>query len=156
MKQFTIVYLQKGDLVILAEKKHKIGAGRLNGYGGGIKIGESPIKCAIRELREESGVAVDLQNMKFISVMCFLNDQAKELSRCFVFIAKEWRGDPVEGEEMGPPQEFSIKNLPFSRMMVGDELWVPRVFTGKKFIGVIRYDEDHKAVIDSEFVPLKA
>ena len=42
-----------GQEVLLIRKKRGIGAGKINGPGGKIDPGESPLQCAIRETREE-------------------------------------------------------------------------------------------------------
>jgi 8-oxo-dGTP pyrophosphatase MutT (NUDIX family) len=161
MNMYSIMYLVKNGLITLARKKHSIGAGKLNGYGGGIDVGENLLDSAIRELWEESGVRVEAQNVEFVATMDFycekveMRTQRIPLSHCFVFIVHDWQNIPQESKEMGPPEYFPIHNLPFDRMMVGDDLWVPKILKGERFMGALLYDEDQLSVLQSEFYPKK-
>ena len=49
----TLMFIRVGDEVLLIEKQRGIGAGKINGPGGKIDPGETPLECAIRETQEE-------------------------------------------------------------------------------------------------------
>ena len=55
-QQATLCYLLKDDEVLLIRKKRGIGAGKINGPGGKVDPGETPLEAAVRETREEVGV----------------------------------------------------------------------------------------------------
>jgi len=59
MKTYTLGFLFRNGKIILAEKKRKIGAGKLNGYGGEIEDGEDRISSLLREVEEECVVDLD-------------------------------------------------------------------------------------------------
>lgn len=63
MKRYTVTFLfePKLDSVWLIEKqKPEWQKGCLNGIGGKIEDGETPMECAIRELKEEAGVTIQV------------------------------------------------------------------------------------------------
>ena len=47
----TLLFVVKDGRVLLIRKKRGLGAGNINGPGGHIEAGETPIECAIRETR---------------------------------------------------------------------------------------------------------
>ena len=49
----TILFIIKDGQVLLIEKKTGLGAGKINGPGGKIEPGETPLEAAIRETQEE-------------------------------------------------------------------------------------------------------
>ena len=49
----TLMFVIRNDEVLLIRKKRGLGAGKMNGPGGRIEQGETPLQCAIRETEEE-------------------------------------------------------------------------------------------------------
>ena len=60
----TVVFLIKGNKVLLGKKTRKIGEGRFNGPGGGIEKGEIPEESAVRETFEETRVRVSPEKLE--------------------------------------------------------------------------------------------
>ena len=54
----TLLFIVRNGEILLIEKKRGIGAGKVNGPGGKIDPGETPLECIIRETREELGITV--------------------------------------------------------------------------------------------------
>ena len=52
----TLVFVIKGDRILLIRKKRGLGAGKVNGPGGRLEAGETFGQCAVREVQEELGV----------------------------------------------------------------------------------------------------
>lgn len=66
------VALVHKDLVLLAKRTEGPGiafGGYWSVFGGSADENESPIACAVRELWEESGIKLDVSQLKFIKVI---------------------------------------------------------------------------------------
>ena len=55
MVDTTLIYIFKGNQVLMAMKKRGYGVGKLCGPGGKLQDGETPLQAAIRETEEEIG-----------------------------------------------------------------------------------------------------
>ena len=71
MKKSTLCFCVKDDKVLLAMKKRGFGAGKWNGYGGKVQEGESPAVTAVRELKEESELSVNVEDLKQVALINF-------------------------------------------------------------------------------------
>ena len=49
----TLLFVVRRDEILLIHKKRGLGAGKINGPGGRLEPGETPLACAIREVEEE-------------------------------------------------------------------------------------------------------
>jgi 8-oxo-dGTP diphosphatase len=142
MKLVSLLFLLKNDKILLAMKKRGFGAGKWNGVGGKADPGEDAAQAAIRECQEEIGVTpIDPRfagNLKF-----YKRDDPSFGHDCHIFTATEWRGEPVETEEMRP-QWFNIKDTPYKQMWPDDELWLPLLLGGKLFKGNVTTDGNNE------------
>ena len=150
MKISTIAFLVTPTQVVLAPKLKGWGVGYLNGYGGKVEASDhSLVVAAIRELLEESTVAVDPADIVLITTIDFYRlDQ--HIFQCPIFLATSWKGEPKATDEMGAPEYFSRKNPPTERMWKGDALWIKQVLKGRIISdgGFVRYDEKMKNVVE--------
>ena len=60
-----------------------------------------------------------------------------------VFLAKSWKGEPEESEEM-LPQWFKISSIPYQEMWDDDKMWLPHVLAGKKLEADFIFKEGEK------------
>ncbi len=148
LRDAVLIFLVSGRYVTLAVKNKGIGAGKLNGYGGGIEEGETPKQAAIREVFQETsngdigGVDIEEKDLEKFAVMFFRNTTEEKITfvcKVHVYVTKKWTGTIVPSDEMSEPNLCLIDNLPFDRMMLADKYWVPIVLGGQKIFGKAVY-----------------
>jgi 8-oxo-dGTP pyrophosphatase MutT (NUDIX family) len=165
----TVCLLCKNNQVLLALKTKKIGAGCLNGYGGGIENGESIVSAAIRELEEETGKKVGKdfittlpEHLEKVAVIDFHNTKSDGevfICRVHFFIVKEWSGTAVDTDEMVNAKPYNIDQLPLDNMMPADSRYFPLILSGKKIVGMAKYGPYQKELLEEpvlhevEFLP---
>ncbi len=88
MKNTTLCYLERDGCYLMlhrTKKEQDENAGKWVGVGGKFEPGESPDACLVREVREETGLA--LQSWHFHGVVSFLSMFMRR-NRCFCLQAK--------------------------------------------------------------------
>ena len=131
MREATLCFLLRGDEVCLAMKKVRFGAGKWNGAGGRVEDGERVTEAAARETREELGVSVREEDLAHAAtVACSFPEHPEWDTRVEVFLARSWRGEPGESDELSP-RWFRTDALPYAEMWSGDVRWLPAVLAGK-------------------------
>ena len=106
-----VIIVKQGQLLLL-ERKSVHGAGTWSTPGGHLEFGESPEACAIREVREETGV--EIGNVRFLAIT---NDIFAEAGRHYItlWMQGEYRsGTPAihAPYEMRAVDWFQLENLP--------------------------------------------
>lgn len=127
----TLLFLVSGGRALLIHKRRGHGAGRINGPGGKLDPGETPLQCAVRETREETGVTA--LDPCLAAVMRFVEIDGDDWLG-YVFVAREHVGEPRVTEE-AVPEWFALDALPLDRMWPDDRLWLPRVLAGEAVRG---------------------
>jgi 8-oxo-dGTP pyrophosphatase MutT (NUDIX family) len=136
-KVLTLCMVMDEERVLLGMKKRGFGAGRFNGFGGKVEVGESIVEAAIRELGEEVGlVPVTLVQA---GVLTFTFADREDVLEVHVFRVSEYTGESQESDEMRP--EWFLKHqIPFASMWADDELWFPYLLDGRTFEGSFHFD----------------
>ncbi|MFZ2252543.1 MAG: NUDIX domain-containing protein [Minisyncoccia bacterium] len=150
-KILTLAYLLKDDKICLAMKKRGFGEGYLCGYGGKIEAGETIINAAVREIDEESSVAVAVTDLEKIAVIEFFFKDGKHLE-VHTYFVNTWEGEPEETEEMRP-EWFLYNDIPYEKMWADDIHWLPFALRGGKFTGRVWFKEDGKSIEKMEWTP---
>lgn len=131
MKELTLLFLRKGDEVLLAMKKRGFGEGRWNGVGGKVEKGESIEQALVREAQEEISITpTSFEKVADLSFDEFFKGQPAQM-HVHVFTADEWSGTPTESDEM-KPEWFNVAELPYDAMWSDDPYWLPLVLEGRK------------------------
>ncbi len=135
----TLMFVVRGDEVLLIRKKRGFGMGKINGPGGKLDPGETEHDCAVRETIEELGVrALDAVKRGELWFQ-FLDGLAMHVA---VFQAAKHEGDAIETEEAAPLWT-RIDAIPFEQMWADDIHWLHRMLTGgESFIGRFCFDSD--------------
>jgi len=127
----TLLFVIRDGEILLIEKKRGIGAGKVNGPGGKIDPGETPMECAIRETMEE--LHVKALNVRKRGELCFAMSDIPDI-HCHVFVADDIEGEPTETDE-AIPLWTSLEKIPYDRMWADDIYWLPQMIAGQSFLG---------------------
>lgn len=134
----TLCFVVRGDEILLIRKKRGLGAGKVNGPGGRIEPGETPLQCAIRETQEELRITPVDPEWRGELYFQFVDGYGL---RCDVFTARDCEGDPVETDEAAPLW-MPLDAIPFHEMWADDIHWLPGVLAGRNFRGYFDFDGD--------------
>ena len=132
----TLLFVRRGGEVLLIRKKRGHGAGKINGPGGKVDAGETPLEAAVRETREETGIEVLDAELRGEFRFVELNGP-QWLG--YVFLAGRFRGEPVETVE-ADPFWCPVSDLPFEEMWEDDRYWLPRLLAGERLRGDFLFD----------------
>ncbi|MFA6094830.1 MAG: 8-oxo-dGTP diphosphatase [Candidatus Paceibacterota bacterium] len=139
MRKVTLIFLRRGNEILLAMKKRRFGAGKWNGVGGKCEGEETLTQAAVREAREEIGVGLQEKDLELVGDIKFYFPNKEDWNQeVFVYVARKWAGEIVESEEM-KPEWFNIENIPYESMWADDPLWLPQVLVGKKIQGDVYF-----------------
>lgn len=142
----ALLYVIEPGRMLLIEKKRGLGAGKVNGPGGRIDPGETPLQAAIRETQEEVGVTP--HGVEPAGELQFQFTSGYSL-HCYVFRATGYEGTLTETDE-AKPFWSSLDALPYDRMWADDIHWFPLMLEGKSFHGRFVFDDDR--MLSCEFL----
>jgi len=151
MKLATLCYVKRDGKTLMlhrTKKENDIHEGKWNGLGGKFEQGESPEECAIRELREESGLVV--RNPKLAGVLTFPKFARGEDWYVFVFIVTDFSGELIDSPEgdLEWIDDGEIMNL---NLWEGDSLFIQWMLEGKFFSGKFEYADGRLASHEATF-----
>jgi 8-oxo-dGTP diphosphatase len=132
----NLVFLTRGDEVLLIHKKTGLGAGKINGPGGKQEPGETSLEAAIREVREE--LLITPHRLDAMGELHFDFVDGLRL-HCTVYRGEEFSGTPTETRE-AKPEWFRLDEVPYDRMWADDRYWLPQMLEGRRFRGWFRFE----------------
>lgn len=65
----TLCFLHRGRQVLLLHRRHAPNAGMWNGIGGKLEAGEDPFTGCVREVKEETGLAITAPQLRGLLVI---------------------------------------------------------------------------------------
>lgn len=140
----TLVFVIRDEQMLLIRKKRGLGAGKINGPGGRLDPGETPLECAVREVQEELCITpVDLQKAGEHQFQ-FVDGYSIHVH---VFRAPDFEGTPTETEE-AIPIWTPLDAIPYHEMWEDDEIWIPHLISGTPFHGRFIFEEDRMVDYD--------
>lgn len=145
----TLCFVVRNGQILLIRKKRGIGAGKINGPGGKVDPGETPLAAAIRETEEEVGVT-PLRPQLCGDLRFRFRDGLR--LRCLIYLADDCVGEPRETPE-AIPRWFSTGELPYAEMWEDDQHWLPLLLAGRHFRGTVEVDGEHTVGQQIEVLP---
>ncbi len=142
----TLCYVRNGRQTLMlhrVKKQNDMHHGKWNGLGGKLEAGETPEECAIREVKEESGLKAEHLILKgFLTFPMF--DGRKDWY-VFVFLIDRFSGRLIESPEgfLKWVDNDQLLELP---LWEGDRIFLPWLDQEKIFSAKFIYQE--KRLID--------
>jgi 8-oxo-dGTP diphosphatase len=146
----TLLFIVREEKILLIHKKRGFGAGKINGPGGKVDPGETPLESALRETFEELGIKP--LGTEASGELHFQFRDGFSL-HCTVFLAHAFEGEPQETDE-ALPFWISLDAIPYDKMWADDRYWLPLLIRGARFTGFFEFDGEqllhHKVVVRSD------
>ena len=153
MQKATLVFLVRGgppSEVLLGLKRVGFGAGKYTGFGGKVEADETVEEAAARELEEETGVRVLIEELRPMGSLAFLFPARPAWDQVvYVFLVERWAGEPMESAEMKPVW-FGVDDLPFGQMWEDGAHWLPCVLAGERIVARFRFGRDNESIEEME------
>ena len=143
----TLCFVIRGGEILLIRKKRGLGAGKINGPGGRLEAGETPLECAIRETQEE--LCVTPTGVELAGELRFQFTDGYSLHG-IVFRASGCIGEATETDE-AVPLWTPVGGVPFDEMWADDVLWFPHLFAECHFEGRFLFDSETDAMLGYAF-----
>ncbi len=140
----TLVFVVRDGQVLLIRKKRGLGAGKVNGPGGRIDPGETPLQCAIREVEEELLVTPRDPHHRGELLFQFTDGYSIHV---YVFLSPDCSGEPRETDE-AIPLWTDLAEIAYDEMWADDRIWLPLMLAGQPFVGRFIFDGD--AMLDHD------
>jgi 8-oxo-dGTP diphosphatase len=121
------------EYIMLHQRKRSHGVGYWGSGGGHLELGESLMGGALRELKEEAGSALVVDNVRFLGVVNFTQLKPKHYVDVS-FIANWVSGEPINSDPVATTdwQWFELGKLP-SPLFPPVEKYLESLKTGQIF-----------------------
>lgn len=150
MKFATLCYIRHAGKTLMihrVKKQNDMHAGKWNGLGGKLEPGETPEECAIREIREESGLVASNPLLK--GILTFPAFDGIEDWYAFVFVVREFEGQLIDSRE-GILRWVDNSEVLDLELWEGDRIFIPWLDRPGFFSGKFIYQDgclvDHHVV----------
>lgn len=138
----TLVFLRNGEDVLLLKgaPTKRLWAGRYNGLGGHVASGETIVAAALREVREEAGLAeTDLTDF---TLRALLNIEGVPRGVLLCIFVGWSRQRELRGSAEGMPEWIPLARLGEIDLVDGDRLLTRLLHEDHLLFGVQRHDAD--------------
>ena len=112
MKLSTLCYIENDGRYLMlhrTKKKNDLNEGKWIAVGGGFEKDESPEECAVREVKEETGLTV--RNLKYCGMMHWHNTDTNDKYFVHFYKTNDYTGELIDKTEEGEVFFSSIENL---------------------------------------------
>lgn len=141
MKLATLCYVKMNGQTLMihrVKKQADTHHGKWNGLGGKFEAEESPEDCAVREIKEESGLSV--MNPQLKGLLTFPNFDGRDDWYVFVFVVREFGGELIDSPE-GDLKWIDDDRLLGLNLWEGDRHFLPWLDGEKFFSAKFNYFE---------------
>jgi len=138
----TLVFVMRGDEILLINKKTGLGKGKVNAPGGKVNPGETPEAGAVRECYEE--LRIKVSNLEYCGEHRFQFVDGYSI-HVWVYRTRDFEGQPEETRE-ARPLWVPMDQIPYDQMWEDDKFWIPMVIGGDRF--QTRWIFDGDAMLD--------
>lgn len=144
VKLATICYIDNGKEWLLLHRNKKpndVHAGKWIGVGGKLEAGETPDECAIREIREETGLIVNSLSLK--GIITFPEFTPDNDWYTYVFKVTDFEGSLIDCDE------GTLEWVPYADILKrpsweGDYIFMKWLLEDKPFFSAkFSYQDDH-------------
>lgn len=142
----TLMFIVKDGQILLIEKKRGLGAGKINGPGGKIDPGETPLQSVIRETQEE--LLITPSTPRKLGELWFAMSDCPDIL-CHVYRADDHHGTPGETDE-AVPVWTPLDEIPYPRMWEDDRHWLPLLLAETTFHGRFVFEGESMVWMDME------
>ncbi|MBA3542844.1 MAG: 8-oxo-dGTP diphosphatase [Chthoniobacterales bacterium] len=132
----NLLFIARAEKILLIRKKRGFGAGKINGPGGKVDPGETPLAAALRETFEELGIHPRGAEQRGELHFQFRDGYSLH---CAVFLARDFAGEPQETAE-AVPLWTPLDQIPYDEMWADDRHWLPLLLQGAHFKGYFEFD----------------
>jgi 8-oxo-dGTP diphosphatase len=141
MKLATLCYVKQNNKTLMLyrnKKENDYHEGKWNGLGGKFEQGETPEECAIREVKEESGLIVKDPDLK--GIITFPMFDGKDDWYVFIFTFDGFEGQLIDSLE-GELAWIDDDKLTDLNLWEGDSIFLPWLYQEKFFSAKFNYEE---------------
>lgn len=107
------VIVERDKQILLIKRKHEPFRNMWALPGGHLDCGKETLEItAVRELKEETGISVNEEDLEFFRVYSEPDRDPRGHYITHVYVAKAFNGQPVADDDANDARFFSIKKLP--------------------------------------------
>lgn len=150
----TLCYVIDENEVLMIQKKRGLKPDHLededkflNGPGGSIE-NETPLECAIREVKEETGI-IPNHPQKVGEIGYYAEGNPERFIH--VYRSEDYSGSLEESEEAKPVWK-NRNSLEYDNMWPSDSYWMSELLDGTKFKVMVSYSDGNFDIQNSEKV----
>jgi len=118
----VLIINESTSQVLLGRKKRGAFTGLYNGFGGKVDPGETVAEGAQREVKEECGLHVSLDNLQLRAQVDI--EMLTHIYEIYVYTCTLYEGEIVESYEMAPAW-FDLTSIPYDQMWPDIQHWFP-------------------------------
>ena len=141
LKLATLVYALRDEQVLMLRRNSEPNRGLWVAPGGKLEHGESPAECAVREMREETGLIIEKPVLR--GVMTETSPRADYQWLTFIFVAWDFDGTFTPATGIGEFRWVPVDEVTKLPIPPADAVFFPRLLEdGSLFSAKFEYDRE--------------